>query len=128
MDAFGLTKKQLISEVIRLRARLLAVQDQRDSAYQDYQETNSRYERLVDSGQEHLSDLMAQQKAIVDKQLGLDKEKVDTTEKQTKPIGRPSWRQVARDFERKDRLDNDAKAEHWKKKIDETEARDGVMN
>jgi len=77
-----------------------------------------------------MDELLAQQKDIVDRQLGLSPQEAKEGERKQVPIGRRNWRDVAADFQKRERVDNsseNAKDDHWRKKISDVEAQDGVM-
>lgn len=72
-----------------------------------------------------MDNLLVQNQNIVDRQLGLDKEPRKQGDEAPKPIGRRiPWPAKAAEYEKKDR---DLVNEHWTKKIEEVEQKDGIL-
>jgi hypothetical protein len=108
-DVFRLGKKQLISEVFRLRAEAESAKRDAAQAWALYHELSTRDQIRYDS-------LLDQTREFMNSRLGLNERQGTDTQKEFKPIrSRQPFSQVRASYESRRR------EEFWKKKIQEVE-------
>lgn len=116
---FGLTKKQLIHEVIELRTQLQHVETELSRIREELIESHHRITELHQRDASRYDRLLEKQEEILDSRLGLNRPEVAPREEAPRPIvRRPNFGAIRAEFEKKQRED------HWKKVIEVTEARD----
>jgi hypothetical protein len=109
----ALGKRELISEIILLRREHHDADIRALRWEQQYIELSTSFHNLVERNEKRYDELLS-------KHLGRD-EKPRADEKTYQPISlRKPWKQVAAEFEAKDRQ------EHWKQRVKEVEERDAA--
>lgn len=106
---FELSKKQLISEVFRLRGEL-------EVSKGALQQVGNLYHESTQRDQARLDDLLSKQTEIINQRLGLGEQGKVKEERTPRSLGRRSWSDTQVKYEAKKR------EEFWTKRIEEMEA------